>query len=156
MLTLLTAFRAADVMLVLIIFYGLALILLPTLSHAGSLILHFTHALAWCIIHYFGLGLLLRAQSESKFLVRHYLENYHYLTDDAGQSAIVEAFANWKIIYNLSMCMTYGKTDSFLFKAASCSHLTLFQFRASVLCGNLILLRMIGRSEMTSFVIHWA
>ncbi|KAF8816890.1 phosphatidylethanolamine N-methyltransferase [Phlegmacium glaucopus] len=99
--------RASDVMLVLIIFYGLALSLLPTLSRAGSLVLHFTHALAWCIIHYFGLGLLLRAQSESKFLVRHYLKNYHYSTDDARQSAIVEAFENWKIIYNLSMCMTY-------------------------------------------------
>lgn len=104
------AIRASDIMLVLIIFYGLALTLLPTLSPAGTLILHFSHALAWCLFHYFGLGLLLRAQSESKFLVRHYLKNYHYSTNDAGQSAIVEAFTNWKTIYNLSMCMTYGAT----------------------------------------------
>ena len=115
------AIRASDVMLVLIIFYGLALTLLPTLSPAGTLILHFSHALAWCIIHYFGLGLLLRAQSESKFLVRHYLKNYHYSMDDGGQGAIVEAFANWKTIYNLSMCMTYG-THSSLFTVKFCSH----------------------------------
>jgi phosphatidylethanolamine N-methyltransferase len=97
-------------MLVLIIFYGLALSFLPTLSVKGTLGLHFVHALVWCIIHYFGLGLLLRAQSESKFLVRHYLKNYHYdyAQNDRGQNAIIEAFANWKTIYNLSMCMTYG------------------------------------------------
>ena len=118
----LTAIRASDVMLVLIIFYGLALTLLPTLSPSGTLVLHFSHALAWCIIHYFGLGLLLRAQSKNKFLVRHYLKNYHYSKDDGGQSAIVEAFANWKTIYNLSMCMTYGRPNSSLFMAGFCLH----------------------------------
>ena len=112
-------------MLVLIIFYGLVLTLLPTLSPASTLILHFSHALAWCIIHYFGLGLLLRSQSKHKFLVRHYLKNYHYSKDDGGQSAVVEAFANWKTIYNLSMCMTYGRINSFLFNAWSCSHFLL-------------------------------
>ena len=118
----LTAIRASDIMLVLIIFYGLAFTLLPTLSPAGTLVLHFSHALAWCIIHYFGLGLLLRAQSKNKFLVRHYLKNYHYSKDDGGQGAVVEAFANWKTIYNLSMCMTYGRTISSSFKAGFCSH----------------------------------
>ena len=122
----LTAIRASDVMLVLIIFYGLALTLLPTLSPAGTLVLHFTHALAWCVVHYFGLGLLLRAQSKHKFLVRHYLKNYHYSKDDGGQSAVVEAFANWKTIYNLSMCMTYGRINSLLFNAGF-SFLTSFQ-----------------------------
>ena len=141
-------------MLVLIIFYGLALTLLPTLSPAGTVILHFSHALAWCLVHYFGLGLLLRAQSESKFLVRHYLKNYHYSTNDAGQSAIAEAFANWKTIYNLSLCMTYGKTNSSLFKSLSTS--SSFQSPASVSCGKHTLFPMIGQSEMNSFVIHWA
>ena len=143
-------------MLVLIIFYGLTLTLLPTLSPTGTVVLHFCHALAWCIIHYFGLGLLLRAQSKSKFLVRHYLKNYHYSMDDGGQSAIVEAFANWKAIYNLSMCMTYG-TNSSSFQAEFRLHFyPLFKFRALVLSGNRILLPMIGRSEMSSFVTHWA
>ncbi|KAF8154235.1 phospholipid methyltransferase-domain-containing protein [Crassisporium funariophilum] len=109
--------RATDLMLVLIILYGLALSLLPALSPASSLILHFSHALTWCIIHYFGLGLLLRAQSDSKFLVRHYLKNYHYSASDSGQNAIVEAFANWKTIYNLSMCMTYVSCIGVVWKA---------------------------------------
>ncbi len=96
-------------MLVLLIVYGLGFILLPTLSPQGVLLLHFLHALAWCFVHYFGLGLLLRAQSDSKFLVRHYLKNYHYPPNDGGQTAIIEAFANWKAIYNLSLCMCFGK-----------------------------------------------
>lgn len=94
-------------MLVLIMFYALALTLIPrNLSNKTVLTLHFVHALSWCIIHFFGLGLLLRAQSESKFLVRHYVKNYHY--PDGGKGAVVEAFTNWKAIYNMSMCMTYG------------------------------------------------
>jgi phosphatidylethanolamine N-methyltransferase len=93
-------------MLVLVILYGVAFAILPN-SFRSSLVLQFMHALVWCIIHYFGLGLLLRAQSDNKFLVRHYLKNYHYDTD-GGQNAIIEAFSNWKAIYNLSMCMTYG------------------------------------------------
>ena len=95
-------------MLVLLVLYGFAFMLLPAVSSQTTLVLHFIHALVWCMIHYFGLGLLLRAQSESKFLVRHYLKNYHYAHNDGGQNAIIEAFANWKAIYNLSMCMTYG------------------------------------------------
>ena len=150
----LTAIRASDIMLVLIIFYGLALTLLPTLSPSGTLVLHFSHALAWCIIHYFGLGLLLRAQSKNKFLVRHYLKNYHYSKDDGGQSAVAEAFANWKTIYNLSMCMTYGRTNSFMFTRNYL--LTSFKFRASVLSGNRILFLVIGQSEMSFFFIFWA
>ena len=123
-------------MLVLIIFYSLAFTLLPTstLSPTGTLVLHFCHALGWCIIHYFGLGLLLRAQSKNKFLVRHYLKNYHYSKDDGGQGAVVEAFANWKTIYNLSMCMTYGKSIVFFcfFQGRIfCSHISLFYFLVS-------------------------
>lgn len=100
-------YRATDAMLVLIIFYGLVTTFIPKLSAKSTLILHFLHALAWCLAHYFGLGLLLRAQSESKFLVRHYLKNYPY-DHLQKQNAILEAFSNWKAIYNLSMCMTYG------------------------------------------------
>jgi len=97
-------------MLVLLIAYGLGYALLPTLSPQATLLLHFSHALAWCLIHYFGLGLLLRAQSESKYLVRHYLKNYPYSLEDGGQTALVEAFTNWKAIYNLSLCMCYGES----------------------------------------------
>ena len=96
---------ASDFQLVLVVFYAIALTLLPT----SSLTLHFVHAITWCLFQSFGLGVLLRAQSQSKFLVRHYLKHYHYPQHDRGQGAVQEAFQNWKVIYNLSMCMTYGE-----------------------------------------------
>ena len=30
-----------------------------------------------------------------------------------GKGALIEAFSNWKSIYNMSMCMTYGKLHNF-------------------------------------------
>lgn len=89
-------------------FYPLVLSLLPTLSARGMLTLHFVHALVWCLAHSVGLCLLLRAQSERKFLVRHFLTHYYYPPSDHGRGAVIEAFTNWKQIYNLSMSMTYG------------------------------------------------
>jgi phosphatidylethanolamine N-methyltransferase len=79
----------------------------------------FAHALAWTLFHIFGLGLLLKAQSERKFLVRHFLTHYHYPANDINIGAVREAFANWKGMYNLSMCMTYG--GSFIFRLYSWS-----------------------------------
>ncbi|KAF9463504.1 phosphatidylethanolamine N-methyltransferase [Collybia nuda] len=101
--------RANDAMLVLIVTYVLSISFLPRFSDQAMLHLHFVHALAWCLFHYVGLGYLLRAQSKNKYIVRHFMKNYHYSSNDGG-GAIVEAFANWKAIYNLSMCMTYGKS----------------------------------------------
>ncbi|EMD30910.1 hypothetical protein CERSUDRAFT_145741 [Gelatoporia subvermispora B] len=99
--------RASDLKLALIVAYSLVVAFAPPLSTSGVLALHFAHALTWCLFHSFGLGLLLRAQSERKYLVRHYLKHYHYPRNDHGTGAVYEAFANWKSIYNLSMCMTY-------------------------------------------------
>lgn len=101
-------------MLVLIVAYSIIVAFLPQLSDQTVLGIHFVHALVWCVWHYFGLGLLLRAQSQSKFIVGHFMKNYHYPNNDAGQGAIIEAFTNWKGIYNLSLCMTYGLTLSTL------------------------------------------
>lgn len=95
-------------MLVLLIFYILVASCLPILSHRATLALHFAHASAWCIFHSFGLGLLLRAQSRSKFLVRHFIKNYTYPVNDNGDGAVQEAFTNWKSLYNMSLCMTYS------------------------------------------------
>ena len=106
--TLIRTRRASDFMLLLVIIYPLVLSLLPTLSSQAVIVLHFVHACAWCIFHCFGLGLLLRAQSENKFIVGHFLKNYHYPPNDGGMGAIQEAFANWKSLYNLSLCMTYS------------------------------------------------
>ncbi|KAJ7270623.1 phospholipid methyltransferase-domain-containing protein [Mycena haematopus] len=100
-------FRANDLTLVLVVTYSAVISLLPVVSARTALNLHFAHALAWCLFHCFGLGLLLRAQGQSKFLVRHFLKNYYYPASDGDRGAIVEAFANWKAIYNLSLCMSY-------------------------------------------------
>ncbi|RPD63391.1 phosphatidylethanolamine N-methyltransferase [Lentinus tigrinus ALCF2SS1-6] len=107
--------RASDFQLVLVVFYAIAFTLLPT----SSLTLHFVHAITWCLFQSFGLGLLLRAQSQNKFLVRHYLKHYHYPQHDRGQGAVQEAFQNWKVIYNLSMCMTYVSSACLAWKAYS-------------------------------------
>ncbi|KAJ7852958.1 phosphatidylethanolamine N-methyltransferase [Mycena leptocephala] len=97
---------ANDATLVLVLTYSLVISFLPRVSDGTALGLHFAHALAWCLFHCFGLGLLLRAQGQNKFLVRHFMKNYHYPANDGG-GAIVEAFANWKAIYNLSLVMSY-------------------------------------------------
>ncbi|TFK71226.1 hypothetical protein BDN72DRAFT_476146 [Pluteus cervinus] len=114
--------RANDTMLVLMITYTVALSFLPRLSDRALLGVHFAHALAWCLFHYFGLGLLLRAQSKSKFLVAHFMKNYHYPYSDGGNGAILDAFTNWKIIYNLSMCMTYVSCVGVAWKTYSIPH----------------------------------
>lgn len=101
--------RASDLKLLLVIVYALGSSLVPPLTREGTLTLHFVHALAWTLFHSFGLGLVLRGQSQSKFLVRHFLKNYHYPSGDGGKGAIQEAFLNWKSVYNLSMCMSYGE-----------------------------------------------
>lgn len=97
-------------MLGLVIVYAIVFAFLPPLSTQSILALHFTHALLWRLYHTFVLGMLLRAQSKSKFLVRHFLKHYHYSDSslESGRGAVQEAFTNWKAIYNLSMCMTYG------------------------------------------------
>ena len=94
-------------MLVLLIFYISVASCLPILSHRATLALHFAHASVWCIFHSVGLGLLLQAQSQSKFLVRHFMKNYTYPVNDNGDGAVQEAFTNWKSLYNMSLCMTY-------------------------------------------------
>lgn len=150
------SYSATDFMLLLLLSYTSLLFALPSFSpSSSSIVFHATHALAWCLFHSFGLGTVLRAQSESKFLVRHFLKHYHYPTstgvgrrshhgregsygregsfgdtislaghghghgegrhgrdDGAGEGAVREAFMNWKVVYNLSMCMTYGVLSS--------------------------------------------
>ncbi|KAI6113557.1 phospholipid methyltransferase-domain-containing protein [Pisolithus croceorrhizus] len=111
--------RSSDVMLVLLILYLCVASCLPILSHRTTLVLHFVHACAWCTFHSFGLGLLLRAQSQSKFIVRHFLKNYHYPPNDNGDGAVQEAFTNWKAIYNMSLCMTYISLGGLAWKTYS-------------------------------------
>lgn len=101
---------ASDVKLVLLLGYAIAISFFLPLLHSPRALLgfHFLHALSWRFIHSFALGLVLKAQSDSKFLVRHFITHYHYPGKEAGRDALREAFNNWKALYNLSLCMTYG------------------------------------------------
>lgn len=115
-------FRATDLCFVLLVSYAVLPALVPAriaYSSSSSLhvIAHVLHALAWRLFHSFGLGLLLRAQSRSKWLVRHFLKHYRYAhisglgadasDDDVVERATQDAFANWRVIYNVSLVMTY-------------------------------------------------
>lgn len=99
---------ASDLKLLLLVGYVIVASLLPQMTPTATLALHFTHALLWRCFHSFGLGALLHAQSERKFLVRHYMKHYFYAQTDVRKGALEEAFANWKSIYNMSLSMTYG------------------------------------------------
>jgi phosphatidylethanolamine N-methyltransferase len=100
--------RAGDVKLVLLVFYVSAAALIPELSSSQYIILHFIHASFWRIFHSFGLGLLLKAQSDNKYMVRHFMKHYYYLKSDIRRGPLAEAFNNWKSLYNMSLCLTYG------------------------------------------------
>jgi phosphatidylethanolamine N-methyltransferase len=118
----LDVFRSNDFALVTLLVYA-ACSMVPSLPPGVALAAHFAHALAWRIFHSYGLGLLLRAQSKSKWLVRHYLKHYHYPgenhNDDGTERESVvkrateEAFGNWQVGYNISLVMTYGKPRCF-------------------------------------------
>uniref|UniRef100_V5EQR5 Phosphatidylethanolamine N-methyltransferase n=2 Tax=Kalmanozyma brasiliensis (strain GHG001) TaxID=1365824 RepID=V5EQR5_KALBG len=96
--------RSTDFLLLVASLYSLFPLILPSLGHHPRLTLLFFNALAWRTFHSVGLGLALSRQSSSKWIVRHFLKNYHYSTP---QDAVFEAFAHWKVVYNTSLVMTY-------------------------------------------------
>lgn len=112
-------FRASDFALAVLVSYAIVS-LVPALPHSIGLFAHFCHALSWRLFHSYGLGLLLRAQSKTKWMVRHYLHNYPYPGEEvidedeeivADKSVVKrateEAFSNWQVLYNTSLVMTY-------------------------------------------------
>jgi len=99
------AHRARDFTTLLVLVYALVPSFLPSLSRSSQVALLFIHALAWRAFHTVALGLALKKQSERKWLVRHFLKHYHH---EREGDAVSETFDNWKGIYNLSLCMTYG------------------------------------------------
>lgn len=96
--------RGTDFLLVVAVFYGLVPYILPSLGPKSTLALLYTNALIWRLIHSFGLGYILSKQSASKWMVRHFIKHYNY---EHSSEAVLEAFANWKVIYNTSLVMTY-------------------------------------------------
>lgn len=96
--------RANDFLLVVGAAYALFPLLLPAMGRGPKLALLFVNALAWRTFHSFGLGMALSRQSDSKWIVRHFLKHYHF---SQPQDAVFEAFSHWKVIYNTSLVMTY-------------------------------------------------
>ncbi|KAL0057796.1 phosphatidylethanolamine N-methyltransferase [Marasmius tenuissimus] len=107
-------FRATDFLFVLILAY-LAFFTLSPIARTSP-ILHFTHTVAWTLFHCFGLGLVLKAQSEDRWLVKRFLRNYHYeerftryqgckVGDGGMEGAKSDAWGNWKVVYNVSLVM---------------------------------------------------
>jgi phosphatidylethanolamine N-methyltransferase len=98
--------RGTDFLLVVCGLYAVVPLALPaTMGPKTRLALYFTNALAWRVFHSGVLGLLLKAQSESKWMVRHFLKHYNY--DDPSE-AVFEAFGSFKTIYNASLVMVYS------------------------------------------------
>ncbi|SCV73024.1 BQ2448_6949 [Microbotryum intermedium] len=101
----LDVFRNRDLAFLLVVFYGAVGFFMPSLGSKAQISLAFVHTLAWRCFHSFGLGLALKAQSERKWIVRHFLKHYHY---EMEGEAVDDAFKNWKATYNMSLCMSYG------------------------------------------------
>lgn len=111
-LSLISYSRASDQKLLLLAFYAILICTLPSFlgTPRSLLIAHFFHALAWRIYYSVILGSVLKAQSNGKWLVKHYLTHYHYPANDRGEGAVKEAFENWKEMYNLGQIMCYRKS----------------------------------------------
>ncbi|ORZ12271.1 phospholipid methyltransferase-domain-containing protein [Absidia repens] len=89
-------FRSTDLVSVLVMAYAIILpLLLPSRIGIAFAV---GQAFFWRIVHSYGLGALLRAQSQKKFFTRHFVK---------WGGGVHEAFQNWKSIFNLSLCMTY-------------------------------------------------
>ncbi|KAI8337739.1 phospholipid methyltransferase-domain-containing protein [Chlamydoabsidia padenii] len=89
-------FRSTDLVSSIVMTYAVILpLLLPSRVGVAFAV---GQAFFWRIIHSYGLGALLRAQSQKKFFTRHFVK---------WGGGVHEAFQNWKSIYNLSLCMTY-------------------------------------------------
>lgn len=144
--------RSTDLSLVLLLSYAfLSATLFHKLSPGGALFCHFVHALGWRVFHSFGLGTLLKKQSENRWLVRHFLKHYAYPAGEDG--AVQDAFTNWKATYNLSLSMTYGEPSSnrpiYLSRADRLD--ILLQLRSLVLPGRPTPFLPTGPLEANSF-----
>ncbi|KDE02615.1 hypothetical protein MVLG_06845 [Microbotryum lychnidis-dioicae p1A1 Lamole] len=101
----LDVFRNRDLAFLLVVFYGAVVVFMPPLCPQAQISLACMHTLAWRCFHSFGLGSALKAQSERKWIVRHFLKHYHY---EVEGEAVDDAFKNWKATYNMSLCMSYA------------------------------------------------
>ncbi|KAI9471424.1 phospholipid methyltransferase-domain-containing protein [Zychaea mexicana] len=88
--------RSTDLASAVLMFYSLITPLI--IGGEAGVAFAVGQAVFWRIFHSYGLGALLRAQSQNKLFTRHFVK---------WGGGVEQAFANWKSIYNLSLCMTY-------------------------------------------------
>ncbi|CAO3596175.1 unnamed protein product [Absidia cylindrospora] len=89
-------FRSIDIVSIVVMVYSVVLPLL--LPGKTGMTVAIWQAFIWRIIYSGGLGTLLSAQSKNKFFTRHFVKW-------GGNQ--MDAFQNWKSIFNLSLSMTY-------------------------------------------------
>ena len=89
--------RSADLSLLVIVFYTLSTLIL-TRGVAWGQTFIVIQAVTWRLLHSVGLGLILRAQSSDKLWTKHFIKH---------GSTPLEAWSQWKSIYNTTLCLTY-------------------------------------------------
>ena len=92
-------FRTSDLFSVMVAAYSvcMALVVGPA-DNTFAICFYILHTLFWRFVHTFGLGSILHYQSTTKFWTKHFIKH--------GDSPR-EAFHHWKVLYNLTLSMTY-------------------------------------------------
>lgn len=94
--------RSTDLATILSLLYSILFLIFNRNKWVVSL-----NAIGFRILHSFGLGILLKKQSQTRFIVRHFLKRYHYHPEVFREVVLEDCFGNWMGIYNLSLIMVY-------------------------------------------------
>ncbi|GAO50937.1 hypothetical protein G7K_5056-t1 [Saitoella complicata NRRL Y-17804] len=99
-------YRSADLALACLVSTTVVLaVFLPTTRTTKTFFV--LQAFFWRLVHSFGLGLVLSAQSRGKRWTRHFIKH--------GETA-EDAWCQWKGVYNLSLCMVYASFGAVVWK----------------------------------------
>lgn len=93
-------FRSGDLLTALIVVYTLATAFILSVIGEKQLMgwLYIGLVVFWGSLHTFGCGLVLHLQAKNALWTRHFIK--------VG-SGLREAFAHWKVIFNLTLTMSY-------------------------------------------------
>ncbi|KAH9821255.1 phospholipid methyltransferase-domain-containing protein [Melampsora americana] len=94
--------RSTDLATILSLLYSICFLIFNQNKLIVSL-----NAIGFRLLHSFGLGILLKKQSQTRFIVRHFLKRYHYHPEIFREVVLEDCFGNWMGIYNLSLIMVY-------------------------------------------------
>src|SRR5215471_7312023 len=133
--------RSADLSLIVIIFYTLSTFIL-TRGVAWGQTFIVVQAVAWRLLHSVGLGIILKAQSSDKLWTKHFIKH---------GSTPLEAWSQWKSIYNTTLCLTYV---SFFLACLQNYHLPSDWTRGTVLLRHTLGFLLIGLHVWMNLSIH--